>query len=319
MRRLLAIILVAGPLVAGAQTAATITFDGSSTSPTIIKAQCNGAQAADTISLAWMIQMISGNSFPLGGGGEYRVFAATSDPGNTTPYCYTPGTTGQTVGKVTTTPTTPAVTSTSSSATVTTSDLASKAGYDCTVDKTITVCVAWYPTSGSADSSFQGYAKGQVNLKVVPPDAPVVDTVQPGGKSLTIWVKTPATTTSTVAASTFRARAVGPDSVEHLSDPVAAAGTTPVRARIDGLVDGVLYTVTAFAYSAEGNQSVLSDCYRLPIGAATCTTVAPRPVQDAWEFYKAADGRDSGGCDAGPAGMVALLGAVTLLRIRRRA
>jgi hypothetical protein len=319
MRRLLALLLLTSPSAALSQAAGQIFFGGSITSPVINAAQCAVSNTSDSLSLTWTISLENSATWPFVNAGRYQVFAASADQGIANPFCYTANGATWTAGPVTTSPATPVATLASSSATVLKSALASSAGFNCTVDTTINVCVLWFRSTDSGDTTPRGFAKGTVQLKVVPPDAPVVDTVQPGGESLTIWVKTPATMTSTVVASTFRARAVGPDSVEHFSDSVAASGTTPVRARIDGLVDGVPYTVTAFASSAEGNQSVVSDCYRLPAGAASCTTVAPRPVQDAWEFYKAADGRDSGGCDAGPAGIVALLGAVTLLRIRRRA
>jgi hypothetical protein len=325
MRRLLAIVLAAGPLAAAAQTSGQILFDGSATSPTMNVAQCNGAQSSDTYTLTWTIQLTSGSTFPTGGGGEYRVFAGTGDPGNTSPFCYMPGATGQTVAEVATDPASPGVTSMTSSASVTTSALRTAAGYDCTTDKTIYVCVAWYPTTGTPDASFQGYAKGQVNLRVAVPTPPTVGPVAPGDGALYVTVKPGARVTGDATATKVRAKAVATvcpttcDATPHYSSIVALDTTkNSAEPKISGLSNDIAYAVTAFAYADDGNVSAESDCFRDPAGAATCTTVQPVPSADAWRHYKDLGGRDSGGCDAGPAGLLALLGAAALLRLGRR-
>jgi hypothetical protein len=306
MRRLLAVTLaLAAPLAALAQTSGTILF--TPTSPVVNAAQCSASDQTTTISLAWLTTLTSGSTF--NSNGAYYVFAASSDPGNTTPYCanLTAG------GLVATTPSTPDATLQTGSATVKTSALAAAAGYDCTADKTIYVCVAWFSDSGADPFSapLGGYAKGTVSLSVSGPDQPTVTSVTPGEKALNVKISVPSTGTT---ADTWRARAVatsdpacGGDTATHTSSSTAI-GTA---ARITGLVNLCPYTVTAVTYSADDNPSPESD----PYGVA----VAPEPVKDLWDLYTEAGGRDSGGCQAGGLGLLSLLGAAALARIRRRA
>jgi hypothetical protein len=312
MRRLLAIVLAAAPLVTIAQTAGGIIA-----SPTFINhAQCLAADTTSTISLTWTIQLDTGVTFS-GTGGAYRVYAASKDQGTLSPFCHRANDTATPptykAGQLVTKPDPPIATFMTSSATVKTSDITAKAGFGtCDADQdAIQLCVLWYDiASPTTNSTPKGWAKGSVALKVVPPFAPTVTSVVPGEKALNVAISVPSTG---VEATTFRARAVATaDPGEHLSAETAIGS----KVRIGGLVNGVGYVVTAFTYSADGNQSLDS----LPWGAQPDgTPVAPRPVEDDWEYYKdVADGRDDGGCDAGPAGLLALLGAAALLRLRRR-
>jgi len=301
MRRLLALALTAAPLAASAQLAGEIWFDGAAEAPTMNLAQCNGAQTSDTFLLGWTVTMVSGSLFVTGG--EYRVFAASADPGTASPICHTSSDTGAVAAKVATVPTAPDATTESSSASVTTQDLRTAAGYDCSADKVIYVCVAWYSDPTAVDSAFEGYAKGQVKLTVTAPNAPTVTYVAPGDEALVVDVTDNGGTTT---ATSWRAKAVAADGVAHYSGwSVSTSGI-----RIDGLQNLVPYTVTAFARSDAGNESIESDPYG--------SEVAPQVVRDAWDVYKDAGGRDAGGCGAGPAGLLALLGASALLRLRRR-
>jgi hypothetical protein len=320
MRRLLAIAiaLVAAPHTAGAQTAGTIFFNAASTSPTINAAQCNGAQT-DTIALTWTIQLESGALFATGG--EYRIYASTGDPGNVSPFCYTPDSVGQTAGLVPTSPSTPDATIITSSASVTASSLvaAVKAapGYDCTADKTIVVCALWFAASGDLPGSHKGYAKGQVLLKAAAPVKPVVTKVRAGDRALYATMAPGTRATGDAEATEFKAKAVADLKVCPTCGTTAyLSPMTPLggEARIDGLTNNVQYIVTAFAYSAEGNESKESDAYT-PLDPGEVT---PRPVRNFWGQYNFDGGRDTGGCDAGPAGLLALLGAAATLRLRRR-
>lgn len=303
MRSLLAIALAAGPLAAQAQTAGAIWFDGSSTS-TINAAQCSG-QTSDPIALTWTITPQT--SFVTTG--EYRIFAGNGDLPNTAPpYCYLPGVTGQTAARITPTSGVPDATGVSSSATVSASALAAGAGYDCKTDQTIFVCVLWYQLPADPNASPLAYAKGKIAVSVVGPGKPTVTSVTPGDGALNVSATTPdgASGGNAIPAVEWRAKAVAADGVAHYSPKVAAG----VQARVGGLVNGVPYTVTAFSYSANDNESPESD----PFGSQ----VAPQPSADAWEVYKLEGGRDTGGCQSGAAGLGALLGAAALLGIRRR-
>jgi hypothetical protein len=303
MRRLLAIVLAAGPFAAQAQTAGAILFDGSTTS-TINAAECSG-QTSAPIALTWTITPQT-SFVPTG---EYRIFAGNGDLPNTAPpYCYLPGVSGQTAAKITPSSGTPVATGVSSSATVSASALAAGAGYDCTTDQTIFVCVLWYQLSADPNSSPLAYAKGKIVLSVAGPGKPTVTSVTPGDGALNVWATTPDGSSggNAIPAVAWRAKAVAGDGVPHFSAKVAVDAS----ARIGGLVNGVPYTVTAFSYSANDNESPESD----PFGSA----VAPQPAANAWEVYKLDGGRDTGGCQSGGAGLGALLGAAALLGIRRR-
>lgn len=90
------------------------------------------------------------------------------------------------------------------------------------------------------------------------------------------------------------------------SGPVPGAGANDVR--LEGLENGVVYAVYVTAYSTADNPSD-------PIFAGTA---AAAEVNDFWETYRAAGGREQGGCGPGAAGPLALLGAVSLLALLRR-
>jgi hypothetical protein len=166
---------------------------------------------------------------------------------------------------------------------------------------TVYVCVQWLDSGGLV----KGYAKGTAKVELDRPAAPEIDAVGAGDTRLTVTIKP---TSGTPAAATFSASAAADpavDPVVHGSSRVATDGT----ARLDGLKNGVEYMVTAYTYSAVGNRS--------PASIAKGPYV-PQPAADAWDVYKKSGGRDSGGCQSGGAGLAALLGAASLLTLRRR-
>jgi hypothetical protein len=310
MLRLLALLLLTSPSAAYSQAAGQIFFGGSITSPAINAAKCSVTNTSDTIGLTWTIQLEALAAFNTTG--EYRVYAASKDQGTNTPFCYRADDTATSptwrAGELTTNPASPPATSQSvitTSVLVKPSEIAAKAGYDCSADAdAVHLCVLWYDAVDG--TTPRGWAKGTVSLKVVPPGAPTISAVAPDEKALFVSVDPAATG---VAATKFRARAravVDDGTGDHYS----ALTAIDAHARIEGLVNDRSYYVWARSYSAEENESADS--------AQFGTAVSPQPVQDAWEHYKLAGGRDSGGCQAGGAGLVALLGAATLLRLRRR-
>lgn len=295
MRRLSTLLLVALPLLARAQTAGQVTF---SNSP-INTDECN-AGAATSVTLGWFLTLESGAILPSTGG-ELHVYATSTPP--TSNYCNVPPADG--VGQLGATITNPTVRTGSS--TVTVADLLNATKFTCSVSnavKTIHVCVH-YVVSGTN----KGYAKGSADLDTRVPTAPTVSPpVLPDERALYVTMLPGAV--GDVAADHFRASATGPDTVEHFSGDTAAGA----KVRIGGLENGVEYAIKAYAYSKAGNRSVATD-----YTPASPAEVTPVNVRDFWEYYRdAAGGRDSGGCQAGGAGLLALLAAASLLRLGRR-
>lgn len=299
MRRLLAIVLAAGPLAAAGQTTGLVTF---SPDATINASECASTSTA-TLQLAWTTTVVGTVFLP---GGSYAVYAANKDFGTAAPYCYTADDTasGTYAAKLATDPTTiDASLQVVPSVNVNTAAVVDAAGMQaCTADGSqIYVCVQWTNAAGT----ISGYAKGSLTLKVAAPAAPTVDLVWPGDKALVVDL---ADNGGSATATTWRAKAVNEGDANDVH--YSSWGSIKTGIRIDGLQNGIGYTVTAFARSDALNESPESS----PYGVA----VKPQPVLDAWGGYKAAGGRDAGGCDSGPAGLLAFLGAASLLGIRRR-
>jgi hypothetical protein len=306
MRRLLAILLAAGPLAAGAQTPTPldgeILFDGAAT-PIVNRAACQGT---GTIGLTWKAaEKTPGTSFTTGTG-LYSVYAKATDKTDAFPFCAAVST--DTPVATFANPTSLTV---ADPVQVSVSALVAAAGFDCTTaNKTIYVCVLW--TDGTATPAVGAYAKGTVSLQVTAPSAPTVAKVTAGDKALNVEI-TPAT--SGEAAVTFVAKAVAVDATSFPGEHRSSATAIDQKGRITGLVNGRDYYVTAYTYSTNGNESPESLRYGVqPDG----TPVQPQPVLDAWEYYRGVGGRDSGGCQAGGAGLAALACAAVLMRLRRR-
>lgn len=298
MHRLLAALLLALPAAALPQSAGQIYFGGAA-DYTVNQAACKDPDA--TVRLTWKGQEESAGVFvPLTG--RFEFYASPTDKTDAFPYCVVDEV-RRLVDETIQDPASLDYTRTAVSLSV--SQIVSKAGYDCVSgDRTIYVCVVWLNDAGAV----KAYAKGNVALKVAAPDPPTVVSVAPGENALHVRIA-PAET-GVVTAVAFRAVAWddgGADNRTHLS-----AWDSDGRVRIDGLVNGVAYTVAALARSEDGNESAIS---AEPFGPSVETT--PVPVLDGWEAYREAGGVDTGGCQAGGAGLLALLGAASLLRLRR--
>lgn len=309
MRRLLAIALAAGPLVARAvQTppSGVVLFNDSTTAFVINAADC--ASTTQTVNLTWTVKPDTAFSDV---NGTFQVFVSNQDRGTTSPYCYTPLDNNGTIlsKQIITDLAAPTAIMTTLRA-VKTSDLASVTAQSAcasapgTPDASAYVCVQWLDSS----KAVKGYAKGTATLVLNAPLAPTISNVAPGNDALYVTVAAGVYggtgTDTSAAADGFRAVATAADLVPH-----SASRTGAGEIRIDGLVNGTLYTVTAYAHSAVGNEGPVS---------TFGTQVAPQPAADAWKVYELNGGRDSGGCQSGGAGLSALLGAIALLRLGRR-
>jgi hypothetical protein len=296
MRRLLSLLLAATPALALPQSAGQLLFNANAEF-TISKADCQGT---GSVGLTWLAAEETAGVF-ASGTGQYDVYASPTDKTDAFPYCVLDDAyrlTGETIAN-------PA--NLAGSASVSVAELVWRAGHDCTTsDETIYVCVVWKSDAGAV----KAYAKGDVALKVAAPAPPTVTSVSPGENALNVRI---AAATTGVEATEFRAKAeaidLGQDAAIHYSP-----WDTDRSVRVEGLVNGVPYTVTAFSRSEEGNVSLESAAY-VP---GDPSEVTPIPILDGWEAYKEAGGQDSGGCQAGAGGLAALLGAAALLRLRRR-
>lgn len=292
MRRLLALLVAALPAAAAAQTEGQMLFDAKADF-VINQTACEGS---GEVGLTWWAAEETDGDF-ADYTGQYDIYAGPADKTDAFPYCVVDEQYRLTEETITD----PASLKVTTPVKVSISELVTKAGYgDCTADtKTVYVCVVWKNEAGAV----KAYAKGDVELKTAAPAAPSVASVSPGEEALYVTIE--AAATGTVAAAKFRAAAFNGYTTYY--SPWESDG----RVRIGGLTNGVRYTVWAVARSEEGNVSADS----LPFGPSDATM--PVSVLDGWEAYKQS-GQDSGGCQAGGAGLLALLGAAALLRIRRR-
>ncbi|HSM92829.1 MAG TPA: hypothetical protein VLT47_08050 [Anaeromyxobacteraceae bacterium] len=303
MRRLLALLLALSPAAARSQSAGQILFDGY-TAGTINKAAC---QSTNTVDLSWKVSEQTTGAF-VSGTGKYEVHSANQDKttSGSFPPCYVAGDGSAATAGLVATLLAPTGTSVTAQP-VKMADLVTAAGYTCADnDKTLYVCVVWRDDS----SNVKAYAKGSLRLLVIPPGKPTITSVTAGDGALNVAI-TPAAADAAAgvpAAVTWiaAARAVDTtaDPLWHYSKEVSVGE----KARIEGLVNGRTYNVTAGALSEERNVSADADWVQ----------GTPEQVEDAWRLYKDSGGRDSGGCASGPAGLAALLGAAALLRLRRR-
>lgn len=296
MRRLLPLLLAAGPLLARAQTPTAQGSVAFAPDSTVNRAECSTSSA--TMNLEWWVKPDA--TFTTGG--VFRVYAASADFGTASPYCYTSTTSSVTVKQLVASDISASAQLMTTPVSVSTADLASvTAQVGCASGSyTVYVCVQWLDST----STVKGYAKGTVTLTLDGPDKPSVTDVQAGDQALHVTL---AAASTGIAVAEYRAKAVSTvDGSVHFSSWGASNAV-----RVDGLVNGTPYVVTGFTRSAIQNESPESDAFP--------TNVAPRHVQDAFEHYRAEGGRDSGGCDTGGAGLLALLGAASLLTLRRRA
>ncbi len=295
MRRALLLAVLAPALAARAQTTGQITF-----TPTAIGvAGCDPANA-QTLTLAFTPQLASGVTLS---GGIYRVFATDTAPTTATngiSVCKTASDTSSHAAQIG--PDVTATTTTPQSIDVNASDVVAASGATCaqTTDKTIYVCVHYLPTGTTVPV---GSATGTIIFSVQKPAKPTGVVVEPADGALVVSWSAPSNATEYV---------VHADPVTAGADVSHETGrvTSTSDQRIAGLVNGVTYDVTVVAYSAGGNASDPSD----PVPGT------PQPVDDFWDRYRAAGGREQGGCASGPAGLLGmLLAAAALARAGRKA
>jgi hypothetical protein len=167
-------------------------------------------------------------------------------------------------------------------------------------DQVLYVCVRAITAAG--DTAV--YASAKLTLQLERPPPPVISDVSPGESALWVtWTAGTAVTGATASSKTYRVFAAANGST------VESGETTATTLRLGGLTNLQTYDVWVIAYSLAGNPS---DDSALSAGT-------PQHVVDFWEAYTTAGGRETGGCEQGGGGALALLVAgFALARTGRR-
>lgn len=305
--RLAALLALAAPALAAAQAAGEVTFDDA----VVNAAEC-APGATTTVILTWNPAFQTDKSLVPG---VYKVLASNTKPPDTgdrfcpadAPTAATPVHTAQVGANVT------ANVSAPQSATLNTADFVEAAGLEAcsvTTDTPIYVCVEFQPyKSGSTTELLDrtGWAVGKLTLTLSKPAKPVITDVKFGDGALNVFIDEG----TGGAADTVAYRVVA--TTTDPADPEPTHDTGRVTAsdgeiRIDGLVNGVTYTVEVYAISGAGNESEKS-------APAEGT---PDGVMNFFELYRSKGGVEQGGCGTGSAGTLALAAVAALLALARR-
>ncbi len=311
-RALLLATLLAAPTLAFAQTinAGDVTFPNHGDFPMYVNAAECGSHV--TVTVKWNPLLLTGFT-QIPSNPVYVIWASNVDPrtqtGTAANTCFTTSdtNTGRTVGQVSdATGTDPIITT---NAVIDLTDFINKAGKSCS-DSGTTVFICVQAQTGGTNF---GFAAEAVKISTTIPPPPTITAITPGNGALHVsWDAGSITTTLTGDSYSFQLTADMIATTTAITDPNphhVSSMFTANDARFDGLVNSVTYAVTATAFSKARNPSPASDAM----------DGTPQYVNDFWDSYNAAGGRDNGGCAGGPAGPLALgLVAAALGLARRR-
>lgn len=323
MRRALLLAALAAPALAAAQTSGQVVNGTSKAAGELVADdqyinidECKGLAntGIGPLELLWNVKLAGGAV----NGGVFRMFATNTAPGTTEPrYCKTqddanaspPVYAAQVGGDVAA-----IVGQTTESADVPTADIAQAASPDtlscdsAQADQTITVCVHYFPSDGAGGTVANptGWAIGQLTLSLRrPPQLTSAPTVRGGDGALEgTWAAAPSPGSGQAPATGYRVVILK----ETVDEVVTWKDVTTTEARVEGLENGVNYRFTVFSLSAARNLSEFG----------LWTMGSPVPTSDFWEYYRGAGGVEQGGCAAGAAGPLALLGVAALVAALRR-
>jgi hypothetical protein len=313
MRRVLLLAsLLVMPAVVPAQTLAPgqITFVNGRTFPMYVNA--SECASHKTIPIRWNVTLLNGvTSAPVGT--TYQLYSSDVDPATNSAganTCFKTSSATPTInaGQLSDTlGNNPIITQT---ANIDLTDFITKANLSCASNgTTLFICVE--ATSGGTKI---GFAEASVLISTTIPPPPVITNITSGNEALNVTWDT-GTITSTYQGDSYSfqltAEMIGTTTgATDPNSPHVSSMFTANSARFGGLVNTVVYDVTATTYSKAGNASIPSD----PMPGM------PLFVNDFWDTYKNEfGGRDSGGCAGGPAGPLALLLLAGALALSRRA
>jgi hypothetical protein len=310
MRRAL-LILLAVPASALAQTAGVIVRPTGVT--TINIAQCKGTNSgqepplSDDMSydLTWTVATTS--SSVIADGDLFRLYASSVQPAagqtvsSTVRSSCTEDTSLNTIAsdKIAQVGSDIAATSTTQSTPESfgTAAIASAAGNNCTDTTSVPVylCVQWL----SSASEVKGYAIATLTLDRTVPGTPTLSSASPGDSVLHLSCSGGTNATSFKGKATSQANAA---EVHYSGTATSCSDVT-----ISGLTNDQPYDVVVFGIDAANNPSV----------ASNQVTGTPIKTDDFWQHYQGDGGREQGGCSTA-AGAAGILGALSLLALRRR-
>ena len=304
MRRALLLVALLAPALARAQSSGQILLNNGRAFPNYVNAaECAGAN----VDVKWNVALVNGaTGFPVGG--TYALYAMNQAVPSGTTTCPTANnsTTGLVVLAVPTVgnPAGLVADSVVSGSQLITGSAGNIASCSSTADQTIFLCV-----QGNSGGTQFGFATGSVIVSTSKPPQPVIGSATPGDGALNVsWGPGTATTLAPATVQEYSLEATpvttGTDTV-HDSGRISGS---PFR--FGGLVNGVVYAVTATAYSIADN----------PSDPSSAVTGMPELVNDFWDLYKAEGGKESGGCStgfAGPIGLGILIATLALVRRRK--
>jgi hypothetical protein len=307
MRRAWLLALLAAPAVAAAQTPTPgpglVTFPAvpqSATDGFINAAECLGG----TIALSWRPLFDTGKSFAdMAVGGSYQLYASNTV---TTGACPTTDA-DKGIDSLKAAPVGETITANLNEtmfdvayATSVIAGAAGKGACNATANEDIELCVQAKDPGGNAI----GVARGKLILSLTKPSAPSLTSASSGEQALNVRWDAP----NAGSNESYEAQASVDPNFLATSVIRSSGRVTGTEVRITRLENNVTYTVRVFAFSDADNQSDPSNA----------VTGIPLPVNDFWEAYQAAGGREEGGCATGTAGLLALAGVASLLALRRR-
>lgn len=287
--RVAVVVLMLTPCLAMAQ--ASIVIDDTE----ISRAECLSTNPDITVTFT---TTVSGG---LTGSDEYRVFARMAA-------CVSSElpTTGQVASK---TATDSGQQTVNVSADVLRLALGIVASCDSASDLAYYLCAYLVKTDGTIIGTASG---GNQEFQLAVPPPPVILSVAPATNALEVALEQGAITAAEKADTGITFHVEASAAGQPTARVPATGSTSSTRLRIGGLTNDVPYTVVAYAYSSAGNRS----------GASATATGTPRLFLDFWQTYRAADGREQGGCAAGGAGSLSPIGLLALwllpLGFRRR-
>jgi hypothetical protein len=314
MRRALVLAtLLAAPALASAQSSGQVLFANNRIKPNSINAfECNPANGA-TVLVRWNPAFINGNtSAPVSG--TYIIYGSNTAPGSNGTQCQTVNntTSGQNILANTVLDTQ----SSALNATINLGTLLSVSGLSCANDgSSLFICVQGVLSDSNNTTTNFAIAQATVTISTTLPQVPVITGITPGDRALNVAWEPGSVGTGTAITQQVELEVTPIASTTGAFDnggtrSVGTFGASP--ARVQGLVNTVIYDVRGRAISDTGNLSDFS-----PEGV---TTGMPQFVKDFWDIYKDAGGRETGGCGAGAAGPVGLgilIAALALVRRRK--
>ncbi len=255
----------------------------------------------------WNVALKGITALPTGA--SVQVYATNQDPaitaGNDCPVEGTPS--GRHVGTVGSPISTSTVSVTGQ--VFATKEFVTAAQVTCSDNQQIWVCVQAFDAAGATGNKVGSAVGGPLKVKVSKPLTQTGVSAAGGDRSLHVsWTDPNSPPTSKyqiVAASILDPTFVSSMFVQDPRDMVVHRMnvTSTSDNRLGDLVNDVVYALVAYAFDEADNVS----------DPSMIVTGTPSEVNDFWDAYSAAGGREQGGCSSGPAGALGLLVAAASL------